>query len=88
MIDAGVKPDVRTFTKILHAFAINGAKVECTEWLRKMWEEYKDILVGLKSAGFLPFYVARQPNAEYLKVQEGSLSLYNRYEVGYGNLYR
>ena len=53
-----------------------------------MWEEYKEILTGLKSAGFLPFYVARQPNAEYLKVQEGSLSLYNRYEVGYGNLYR
>jgi len=54
----------------------------------EMWEEYKDILVGLKSAGFLPFYVARQPNAEYLKVQEGSLSLYNKYEASFGNLYR
>jgi len=53
-----------------------------------MWEEYKEILMGLKTAGFLPFYVARQPNAEYLKVQEGSLSLYSRYEVGFGNLYR
>merc|ERR1712086_322806 len=52
-----------------------------------MWEEYKYILTGIKTAGFLPFYVARQPNAEYLKVQEGQSTLYNRYEVGYGNLY-
>ena len=53
-----------------------------------MWEEYKLILNGIKSAGFLPFYVSRQPNAEYLKVQEGSITLFNRYEVAYGNLYR
>ena len=39
-------------------------------------------------AGFVPFYVDRQPNAEYLKVQEGALSLYNKYEAGFGNLYR
>ena len=50
--------------------------------------EYKLILNGIKSAGFLPFYVSRQPNAEYLKVQEGSITLFNRYEVAYGNLYR
>ena len=53
-----------------------------------MWEEYKLILSGIKTAGFLPFYVTRQPNAEYLNVQEGKTTLFNRYEVGYGNLYR
>lgn len=53
-----------------------------------MWEEYKLILAGIKTAGFLPFYVTRQPNAEYLNVQEGKTTLFNRYEVGYGNLYR
>jgi len=52
-----------------------------------MWEEYKIILSGLKSAGFVPFYVAKQPNAEYLKVQEGTQSLHSRYEVAYGNTY-
>ena len=53
-----------------------------------MWEEYKVILNGIKTAGFLPFYVTKQPNAEYLKVQEGSTTLYSRYEVGFGNQYR
>eukprot|EP00308_Calcidiscus_leptoporus_P020807 CAMPEP_0119357818 /NCGR_PEP_ID=MMETSP1334-20130426/6141_1 /TAXON_ID=127549 /ORGANISM="Calcidiscus leptoporus, Strain RCC1130" /LENGTH=52 /DNA_ID=CAMNT_0007372155 /DNA_START=75 /DNA_END=233 /DNA_ORIENTATION=- len=52
-----------------------------------MWEEYKTILTGLKSAGFSPFYVAKQPDAEYLKVQEGGQSLHSRYEVAYGYTY-
>jgi len=52
-----------------------------------MWEEYKTILTGLKSAGFAPFYVAKQPDAAYLKVQEGVQSLHNRYEVAYGYTY-
>lgn len=52
-----------------------------------MWEEYKSILTGLRSAGFIPFYVSKQPNAEYLKVQEGTQSLHSRYEIAYGNMY-
>ena len=50
-----------------------------------MWEEYKYVINGLRTAGFFPFYVSKQPDADYLKVQEGSQSLYNRYEVSYGN---
>ena len=36
-----------------------------------MWEEHKYVLTGIRG-GFLPFYVAKQPDAEYLRVQEGS----------------
>merc|ERR1711871_1492577 len=36
-----------------------------------MWAEYRVILSGLRTAGFVPFYTSKQPNAEYLKVQEG-----------------
>ena len=39
-----------------------------------------------QSAGFHPFYVTKQLGAQYLKVQEGSQSLYSSYEVGYGNV--
>jgi len=50
-----------------------------------MWDEYKFILSGIKKAGFFPFYVAKQPAADYLKIQEGSSALYSAYEVSYGN---
>jgi len=50
-----------------------------------MWEEYRTILNGVRSAGFHPFYVQKQIGATYLKVQEGSTSLYSAYEVAYGN---
>ena len=50
-----------------------------------MWEEYKYVLTGIRAAGFLPFYVAKQPDAEYLRVQEGSQALYSKYEVAYSN---
>jgi len=53
---------------------------------RTMWEEYKVILNGVRSAGFHPHYVTKQANAMYLKVQEGSQSLYSAYEVSYGNV--
>ena len=52
---------------------------------RDMWQEYKTILNGVRAAGFHPFYVAKQTGAQYLKVQEGSTSLFSAYEVGYGN---
>lgn len=51
-----------------------------------MWSEYRLILSSLKSAGFHPFYVSKQQDAEYLQVQEGAQSLYSRYEVAYGNV--
>ena len=51
-----------------------------------MWDEYKTILNGVRTSGFVPFYVAKQTGASFLKVQEGSLSLYSAYEVGYGNV--
>ncbi|KAL1525477.1 hypothetical protein AB1Y20_020333 [Prymnesium parvum] len=50
-----------------------------------MWGEYRLILTSLKKAGFFPFYVAKQPNADYLKIQEGPQALYSRYEVSYGS---
>jgi len=50
-----------------------------------MWEEYRYVINGLRTAGFFPFYVSKQPDADYMKVQEGSQSLYNRYEASYGN---
>ena len=50
-----------------------------------MWEEYKYVLTGIRAAGFLPFYVAKQPDAEYLRVQEGSQALYSKYEVAWSN---
>lgn len=53
-----------------------------------MWEEYKLVLNGLKSAGFHAYYVAKQDGADYLKVQEGSQSLFSAYEVAYGNSLR
>ena len=53
---------------------------------RTMWEEYKYILNGVRGAGFHPFYVTKQTGAAYLKVQEGSQSLYSAYEVSYGNV--
>ena len=51
-----------------------------------MWEEYRYILTSLRGAGFVPYYVAKQPTAKYLQVQEGTQSLYSRYEVSYGNI--
>jgi len=51
-----------------------------------MWEEYRYILTSLRSAGFVPFYAAKQPNGKYLQVQEGTQSLHSRYEVAYGNI--
>ena len=51
-----------------------------------MWDEYKTILNGVRSAGFHPFYVEKQKSANYLKVQEGSSSLYSAYEVSFGNV--
>ena len=50
-----------------------------------MWEEYRAVLNSVRSAGFYPFYVRAQIGASYLKVQEGSHSLYSAYEVSYGN---
>ena len=52
-----------------------------------MWEEYRYILAALRGAGFVPYYVAKQPTAKYLQVQEGLKSLYSRYEVSYGNIF-
>ena len=42
----------------------------------------------MSNSGFKPFYVVKQPGAEYLQVQEGSFSLYNKYEVTLGNVKR
>ncbi|KAL3918995.1 MAG: hypothetical protein SGPRY_005794 [Prymnesium sp.] len=50
-----------------------------------MWHEYRLILSGLKKAGFFPFYVSKQPDADYLKIQEGAQALYSRYEVSFGS---
>ena len=50
------------------------------------YEEYVDVMQELKSLGFAPFYVAKQPGAEYLQIQEGTRQLYSSYEVGYGNV--
>jgi len=52
-----------------------------------MWDEYKTILTSLKGAGFFPYYVSKQPDAQYLDIQEGTTSLHSRYEVSYGNTY-
>ena len=51
-----------------------------------MWEEYKTVLNGVRSAGFHPYYVVKQHAANYLKVQEGSTQLFSAYEVSYGNV--
>ena len=51
-----------------------------------MWEEYRMILNGVRAAGFHPYYVQKQVGAEFLKVQEGSTSLYSAYEASYGNV--
>ena len=51
-----------------------------------MWEEYKTILTGVRSAGFHPHYVQKQSGATYLKVQEGKTQLFTAYEVAYGNV--
>ena len=51
----------------------------------EMWDEYRTILLGIKKAGFFPFYVAKQPAADFLKIQEGAQALYSHYEVSYGN---
>jgi len=55
---------------------------------RSMWDEYKTILNGVRAAGFHPFHASKQTGAAYLKVQEGSQSLYSAYEVSYGNVLR
>ena len=55
---------------------------------RTMWDEYKTILNGVRSAGFHPYHVLKQTGAAYLKVQEGSHQLYSAYEVSYGNVAR
>ena len=49
-------------------------------------QEYKTVLNGVRSAGFHPHYVAKQQSATYLKVQEGSTSLYSAYEASFGNV--
>jgi len=51
-----------------------------------MWEEYKTVLNGVRSAGFHPHYVVKQQAATYLKVQEGSTALYSAYEASFGNV--
>ena len=53
---------------------------------RTMWDEYRTILNGVRSAGFHPYYAMRQTGANYLKVQEGSNQLYSAYEMSYGNV--
>ena len=53
---------------------------------RTMWDEYRTILNGVRSAGFHPYYAMRQTDANYLKVQEGSNQLYSAYEMSYGNV--
>ena len=49
---------------------------------------YADVLGDLKASGFVPFYVARQPTAEYLQIQEGTKQLWSRWEVSMGNTRR
>ena len=75
LINLGTIQEIRQLSLNMH-FADND-----------MWEEYKTILTDLKTAGLSPFYVAKQPNAAYLKVQEGTASLHDRYEVAWGNSY-
>mmetsp|Transcript_33500 Transcript_33500/g.81475 ORF Transcript_33500/g.81475 Transcript_33500/m.81475 type:complete len:256 (+) Transcript_33500:29-796(+) len=53
-----------------------------------MWSEYQNILTMVSNHGFKPYYVVKQPGAEYLQVQEGAFSLYSKYEVGMGNVKR
>jgi len=53
-----------------------------------MWSEYQSILSTVSNSGFKPFYIVKQPGAEYLQVQEGSFSLYSKYEVTMGNVKR
>lgn len=50
------------------------------------YDDYFEVLQGLKSLGFMPFYVARHPNAEYLQIQVGESRLWSSYEVGLGNV--
>ena len=49
------------------------------------YDDYVDVLQALKALGFLPFYVARQPSAQYLQIQVGESQLWSSYEVGLGN---
>ena len=49
------------------------------------YDDYFETLQALKGLGFLPFYVARQPSAEYLQIQVGASQLWSSYEVGLGN---
>ena len=42
----------------------------------------------VSNSGFKPFYIVKQPGAEYLQVQEGSFSLFSKYEVSLGNVKR
>ena len=50
------------------------------------YDDYVDVLQALKALGFLPFYVARQPSAQYLQIQVGESQLWSSYEVGLGNV--
>ena len=47
---------------------------------RLMWEEYKTVLTGVRSAGFHPYYVTKQ-TARPTSRWEGSQGLYSAYEV-------
>lgn len=51
-----------------------------------MWDEYRYVLNGVKTAGHIPYYVMKQPGAYFLKVQEGNSALFSGYEVSYGNV--
>jgi len=53
-----------------------------------MWSEYQNILTTVSNAGFKPFYVVKSPGAEYLQMQEGTFSLYSKYDVALGNVKR
>ena len=50
-----------------------------------MWDEYRIILTSLRAAGFVPFYIVKQPTARFLALQTGRLSLYSSYEASFGN---
>ena len=49
------------------------------------YDDYVEMLQALRAHGFLPFYVKRQPSAEYLQIQVGESQLWSSYEVGLGN---
>ena len=56
--------------------------------LRSRFSRSQSVLTSVSNSGFKPFYVVKQPGAEYLQVQEGSFSLYDKYEVTLGNVKR